>query len=221
MYHYISAPPTGADAIRLDLSVTPQRFESHLKYLRDAGYHVITLDDMLYYLTQGRPLPEKPVILTFDDGYEDNYRNAFPLLEKYGMVGHFFLITDFINQGRPGYMTWPQIEEMAAAGQRFGSHSRNHADLRGKSVDYLVWQALGGKEAIEEHLGYHPRWIVYPSGDYDEQVIAVYKSAHYWGGLTTRQGATHTLNDIFKLTRVRVRGSYTAEKLGALLKVDW
>ena len=130
MYHYISVPPTGADAIRLDLSVTPQRFESHLKHLRDVGYHVITLDDMLYYLTQGRPLPEKPVILTFDDGYEDNYRDAFPLLEKYGAVGHFFLITDFINQERPGYMTWSQIEEMAAAGQRFGSHSRNHADLR-------------------------------------------------------------------------------------------
>ena len=118
-------------------------------------------------------------------------------------------------------MTWPQIEEMSAAGQRFGSHSRDHPDLRGKSVDYLVWQALGGVEAIQEHLGYHPRWIVYPSGQYDAQTIAVYKSAGYWGGLTTQQGATHTLDNIFELKRVRVRGSHTAEDLAALLELDW
>lgn len=221
MYHYISEPPADADIYRRDNSVSPERFESHLRYLREAGYHTITLDDLLYALAQGRTLPEQAVILTFDDGYEDGYTNAFPLLQRYALVGHFFIITDFINQGRPGYMTWPQIEEMAAAGQRFGSHSRDHPNLRGKPLDYLVWQALGGKESIEEHLGYHPRWISYPAGSYDEQTIAVYKSAHYWGGLTVRQGATHTLEDIFELQRVRVRGSYTAEDLARLLALDW
>lgn len=221
MYHYVSAPPADADVYRRDLSVTPAQFESHLKYLASAGYHTITLDDLLYALAQGRSLPLKPVILTFDDGYEDNYTNAFPLLHKYRMVGHFFIITDFVNQERSGYMTWPQIEEMSAAGQRFGSHSRDHPDLRGKSVDYLVWQALGGKEAIQEHLGYHPRWIGYPSGQYDAQTIAVYKAAGYWGGLMTQQGATHTLSHIFELKRVRVRGSHTAKDLGTLLELEW
>lgn len=221
MYHYISAPPAGADIYRRDLSVTPALFESHLKYLTDAGYHVITLDDLLYALAQGRELPAKPVILTVDDGYEDNYTNAFPLLQKYNMVGHFFIISDFVNQERTGYMTWAQIEEMAAAGQRFGSHSRDHPSLKGQSDDYLVWQALGGKEALEEHLGQHPRWISYPAGQYDDRTIAVYKSAGYWGGLTTQQGATHTLDGIFELKRVRVRGSHTAADLGRLLELDW
>ena len=221
MYHYVSVPPAGADIYRRDLSVTPALFESHLKYLTDAGYHVITLDDLLYALTQGRELPTKPIILTFDDGYEDNYTNAFPLLQKYDLVGHFFVISDFVNQERPGYMTWPQIEEMAAAGQRFGSHSRDHPSLSGQSDDYLVWQALGGKEALEERLGQHPRWISYPAGQYDDRTIAVYKSAGYWGGLTTQQGATHTLDDIFELRRVRVRGSHTAADLGRLLALDW
>jgi peptidoglycan/xylan/chitin deacetylase (PgdA/CDA1 family) len=201
--------------------VTPACFESHLRYLQEAGYTVITLDDLLYALALGEPLPDKPVILTFDDGYEDNYTYAFPLLEQYGTTGTFFIITDFINQARPGYMTWPQIEAMAAAGQRFGSHSRDHPDLAGQSVDYLVWQALGGKETIEEHLGYHPRWIAYPAGSYDAQTIAVYGSAGYWGGVTTQQGATHTLDGIFELKRVRVRGSHTAEDLAALLALDW
>ena len=221
MYHYVSVPPDGADIYRRDLSVTPALFESDLKFLTDAGYHAITLDDLLYALAQGRELPAKPVILTFDDGYQDNYTNAFPLLEKYDMVGHFFVISDFVNQERPGYMTWPQIEEMAAAGQRFGSHSRDHPSLKGQSDDYLVWQALGGKEALEEHLGQHPRWISYPAGQYDDRTIAVYESAGYWGGLTTQQGATHTLDDIFELKRVRVRGSHTAADLGRLLALDW
>lgn len=221
MYHYISVPPVDANAYRRDLSVAPALFEEHLRYLAGAGYHTITLDDLLVALAQGRPLPDKPVILTFDDGYEDNYTEAFPLLRRYGMAGHFFIITDFVNEERPDYMTWPQIEEMSAAGQRFGSHSRNHPDLRGKSVDYLVWQALGSKEAIAEHLGYHPRWVAYPLGYYDQQTIAVFKSADYWGGLVTEGGATHTLAGIFELNRVRVRGSYTADELGRLLALDW
>jgi peptidoglycan/xylan/chitin deacetylase (PgdA/CDA1 family) len=221
MYHYISMPPADADIYRRDLSVTPTLFESQLKYLIDAGYHAITLDDLLYALAQGRELPAKPVILTFDDGYEDNFTNAFPLLQKYNMVGHFFIISDFVNQERSGYMTWTQIEEMAAAGQQFGSHSRDHPSLKGQSDDYLVWQALGGKEALEAHLGQHPRWISYPAGQYDDRTIAVYESAGYWGGLTTQQGATHTLDDIFELKRVRVRGSHTAADLGRLLELDW
>lgn len=221
MYHYISEPPAGADVYRQDLSVAPARFAEHLDYLLTAGYHVIALDDLLYALALGWDLPAKPVILTFDDGYEDNYTEAFPRLRERGLVAHFFIITDFVNEARPGYMTWPQIEEMAAAGQRFGSHSRDHPDLSGRDTDYLVWQALGSKEAIETHLGYHPRWVVYPAGKYDAQVIAVFHSAHYWGGLTTQQGATHTLADIFELRRVRIRGAHTTEDLARLLALAW
>ncbi len=222
MYHYVSEPPADADIYRRDMSVTPERFENHLQYLRQAGYETITLDDLLYALTQGRSLPPKPIILTFDDGYEDNFLNAFPLLEKYGMIGHFSIMTDVISAETPGYMNWSQIEEMAVAGQRFGSHARYHIpSQKGGSIDYLIWHALGAMEAIQEHLGYHPRWITYPSGEYDAQTIAVYRSAYYWGGLSTEQGATHTLDDIFALKRVRVRGSYTAEDLAGILALDW
>lgn len=222
MYHYISEPPPDADSVRRVNSVTPERFESHLQYLHQAGYETITLDELLYALTQGRSLPPKSIILTFDDGYEDNFLNAFPLLEKYGMIGHFSIMTDVINDGTPGYMSWSQIEEMAAAGQRFGSHARYHIpSQKGGSTDYLIWHALGAMEAIQEHLGYHPHWITYPSGEYDAQTIAVYRSAYYWGGLSIEQGATHTLDDIFALKRVRVRGSYTAEDLAGILALDW
>ncbi len=221
MYHYISTPPPRADQYRLDLSVSPERFESHLRYLREQGYTSISLRDLVYHLAQGTPLPPKPIVLTFDDGYADNYTNAFPLLRKYGFRATFFVITDFVTEGRAEYMTWPQLQEMLTAGMEIGSHSRNHADLRGQSLDYLVWQALGSKEAIENYLGITPRFVAYPSGSYDDQTIAVFRSAHFWAGVTTHQGNEQRSDRLFELPRIRVRGRYTAADLDALLHMEW
>jgi peptidoglycan/xylan/chitin deacetylase (PgdA/CDA1 family) len=221
MYHYVSRPPTDADAYRRDLSVSPEQFREHLAYLKDAGYSAVTLDDLLYALAQGRALPPKPVVLTFDDGYRDNYENAFPALREAGFTATFFIITDFVTEQRPEYMNWGQIEAMAAAGQQFGSHSRNHPNLAGQSIDYLVWQALGSKEAIEARLGQTPRWVAYPSGKYDPETIAVFRSAGFWGGVTIQQGTEHTLDGIFNLKRIRVRGSHTPADLARLLALDW
>ena len=120
-----------------------------------------------------------------------------------------------------GCCWWAQIREMAARGQQFGSHSRNHPSLAGQPIDYLVWQALGSKEAIEAQLGQPPRWVAYPSGKYDARAIAVFRSAGFWGGLTTQQGAEHTLDGIFELQRIRVRGSHTVEDLARLLTLEW
>lgn len=221
MYHYISEPPPDADKYRVDLSVPPAQFEAHLQMLQAQGYITISSQDLVYYLTRGVPLPPHPVWLTFDDGYLDNYTNAFPLLQKYGMRGSFFIITDFVTAERPGYMTWPQLQEMVAAGMEIGSHSRDHPDLSGRTIDYLVWQALGSQEAIVAHLGITPRAVAYPAGRYDEQTIAVFRSAHFWAGLTTHQGDEHTTDGLFELKRIRVRGSYTADDLKALLHARW
>jgi peptidoglycan/xylan/chitin deacetylase (PgdA/CDA1 family) len=221
MYHYISTPPPGADRYRLDLSVPPERFESHLRYLQEQGYTSISLGDLVYHLTRGMPLPPKPIVLTFDDGYADNYTNAFPLLQKYGFRATFFVITDFVTEERPGYMTWPQLKEVLAAGMEVGSHGRDHPDLRGKPLDYLVWQALGSKETIEHHLGVTPRFVAYPSGSYDDQTIAVFQSAHFWAGLTTHQGDEHRSDRLFELKRIRVHGRHTAADLDTLLHMEW
>ncbi|MCS7222553.1 MAG: polysaccharide deacetylase family protein [Anaerolineae bacterium] len=221
MYHYISAPPPDADRYRRDLSVPPDRFESHLRYLQEHGYTSISLSDLVYHLTRGTPLPSKPIILTFDDGYVDQYTNAFPLLRKYGFRAAFFVITDFVTEERPGYMTWEQLKELVAAGMEIGSHSRNHPNLRGQPLDYLVWQALGSKEAIEYYLGITPRFIAYPSGQYDDQTIAVFHSAHFWAGLTITQGTEQRSDRLFELQRIRMRGRHTADDLDALLHLDW
>ena len=221
MYHHIDDPPASVGRIRYNLSTPPSLFEDQLRMLKEQGYNVITLDDLVYYLTRGRPLPPKPVILTFDDGYVDNYTQAFPLLKKYGFVGTFFIITDVVNQKHPDYLTWDMVREMRDAGMRFGAHGRTHIDLSQADHDQLVWQALGSTEVFQAELGEPARYIAYPSGRYNQQVIDIYKSAHYWAGLTTKQGVMQDSDHLFELKRIRVYHDTTGAQLKALLEMDW
>ncbi len=222
MYHYISTPPPAADIYRQDLSVAPEVFAAHLDFLAAQGYTPIPLKDLLSYLATGRPeLPAKPIILTFDDGYEDNFVNAFPALKARDMMGAFFIITDFATQSREGYATWDQLGQMAAAGMEIGSHSRDHPNLAGKDLDYLVWQALGSQETIEAHTGSHPHILAYPGGTYDQLVMDVFRSANYWGAVTTVQGDTHRSDRSFELKRIRIRNTTDVPQLEALLAYEW
>jgi len=221
MYHHIAVPPPDAGAIRRDLSVTPQDFEQQLRYLKKAGYHSITLHDLIYYLTIGQRLPGKPIILTFDDGYRDNYTHAYPLLKKHGFVGTFFLITAPIDQENEGYLSWDQVKEMSAAGMEFEPHTYTHPDLRGQPVDYVVWQIMASKEAIEERTGKTARFFSYPSGRYDQQVVDVLRSAYFWGAVTINQGDRQSSEHPFELKRIRVRGSDTLDDFVMKLHLDW
>jgi peptidoglycan/xylan/chitin deacetylase (PgdA/CDA1 family) len=104
---------------------------------------------------------------------------------------------------------------------QFGSHSYDHPDLRGQPPDYLVWQILGSKEAIESRIGEPVRFFSYPSGMYDEGTIAILRSAHFWAAVTTRQGAQQFSARPFQLQRIRVRGDETLNSLAAKLEADW
>ncbi len=221
MYHYVSTPPQDANIYRLDLSVKPELFAAQLDRMLADGYTTISLYDLVANLTQGAPLPPKPVILTFDDGYRDAYENAFPRLKERGMKATFFVITDFMDEKRPEYLTWDMARTMLAAGMSIESHSRNHASLRKRDRDFLVWQALGSLETIKYELGVQPRFICYPAGEYDQATIDIFKSANYWAGITTKQGATQQSDDLFELHRVRIRGTTTPDELARLLSLDW
>jgi len=218
MYHYVSEAPDPSDAVRVDLSVPPAAFREHLQALREAGYETITMHDLTMALQTGAELPAKPILLTFDDGYRDAYTEAFPALRDAGYVGTFFLLTEPIDAGNPAYVTWDQVKEMHAAGMEMQAHGYTHVELRDRSVDYLVWQMLGSKEAIEERTGETVRFFCYPSGRYDEVAIQVLRSAHYWAAVTTQQGVDHASDRLFELQRLRVHGHYTGQNLLMLLE---
>lgn len=205
MYHYISVPPEDADVYRTDLSVEPAVFAEQMAYLAANGYTTIDFYELAQAISDKIDLPPKPVILTFDDGYADNYANAFPILQQYGFTGTFFVVTEFIDRGYEGYMTWEMVQEMAAAGHRFEPHSRNHPDLRDRDRDFLIWQMLGPQETLAHHLGYTPRFFSYPSGRYDDAAAGMLNELGFWGAVTTMGGKWHGFEDRYEWTRLRIR----------------
>ncbi len=212
MYHYISIPPADADIYRLDLSVRPREFEAQMEWLAVNGYHPIRLSDMVDALLYDSPLPEKPIVLTFDDGYLDNYQNALPVLKNYHFPGTFFVITQFIDDSKTGYMSWSQLGEMVRAGMEIGSHSVDHPDLRNdlraRSLSWLQNEIAGSKQTIELRLGIPVRMFNYPAGKYDSRTIQVLQSSGYLAAVTEIQGMRHTSDKPFELKRIRIRGAY-------------
>lgn len=220
MYHYISVPPPDADEYRVDLSVTPDMFRQQMAYLRDNGYTAIDFYDLTSAIVNQSELPEKAILLTFDDGYLDNYEAAYPILQEFGLEGAFFIVTEFIDMGREGYMTWPMIEELARNGHRIESHSRTHPDLVGKSHDKLIWEILGAQETIAAHTGTRPRYFCYPGGFYDEATIQMLAELDYWGAVTTENGSWHGFNDRFEWRRVRIHNFTTMEEFAKLVDME-
>jgi peptidoglycan/xylan/chitin deacetylase (PgdA/CDA1 family) len=205
MYHRIDIAGPKADAIRKDLSVSPANFAAQMSYLVRNGYHGVSVPDLVEYLASGKPLPPKPVVLTFDDGYLDNYANAFPALRDSGFTGTFFIITDFVGQTE--YMTWEQAIEMTSSGMDLESHSLDHPDLSVLSASSLSRQMADSRAVLEKRLGKPVRYISYPAGRYSAAVVRAAQQAGYLGAVTTVYGESHTWGGQFELTRIRVRGT--------------
>lgn len=216
MYHYISKPPDPRDQIRVGLSVPPDAFEQQMKFLRDNGYHTISLMDLYEHLRVGAPLPSKPLILTFDDGYRDNYEFAFPIMRKYGATGTIFLITDLIGKYEP-YMTWQQVKEMSDAGMSMESHTRTHPDLRNVDYAHRVWQLTGPIEDITKYTGKRPYFFAYPAGRWNDDVLPILRDIQTKAAVTTQYGAVHTLSDALLWTRVRVPGQISLAEFAKIV----
>lgn len=211
MYHYISAPPSLDDALRVDLAVPPEMFEAQMKWLVDHNYHTITLTDLYYYLAVGEPLPENPILITLDDGYVDHYLNAFPILGKYDLVATFFILAGPADVASPRYLTWEMIAEMSAAGQDMEVHGRDHVDMRHRSSEFLYFQIVGTRQALEAHTGKPANFFAYPAGQYDTNTLHFLEKYDFWMAVTTQSGRTHMLDSSLELPRVRIRGTDSLE----------
>lgn len=215
MYHHIAIAPAGADAVRRDLSVSPAAFAQQMDYLRAQGYETIDLQHLVDHLTTGRPLPAKPIILTFDDGYDDNFTQAYPVLRSHRLTGVFFVLSDAM--GNPGYMSWQEAAEMSRNGMDIQAHGRTHADLAISSSADVAWQVAGSKAMIEERIGRPVRFYCYPSGRYNARTIEILRQNGFTAAVTIDYGATHKAASLFDLPRLRIRGADTLEQFAAKL----
>lgn len=217
MYHYVSELPPDADAYRVDLTIRPDIFHEHLRYLHDEGYTTISLYDLDQALLYGTPLPARPVVLTFDDGYTDHYTNVFPMLKEFGFTGTFFIITGRVDSNDPAYMSWDQVKAMAEAGMSMESHTKSHLDLRGRDYDFLVYELLGSMESLEAHTGHPVGIFSYPAGRYDENTLLVLSELPVKRAVTTQSGIFETSDNRLELPRLRISSDTGVPGLAYLL----
>ncbi len=161
MYHHVSPLPT-TNQLDFGLTVTTADFQQQMNYLALSGYHPVTLTDLFDHLYYQMPLPSHPIVITFDDGYEDNYLYAFPILKAHHFVAQINIITGMIG-GR--YLTWDQIRAMAAWGMAFGSHTIHHVSLATVSPEAAAQELLDSKHTLEDELGQPVQFFCYPSGE--------------------------------------------------------
>ena len=199
-YHQIN------DRDKNALTVTSSQFAAQMDYLKAAGYHTITATELADALERGAPLPPKPVLLTFDDGYLDNYTVAYPILKERGMKAAIFLITDYVGR-YPNYLTWEQAQEMQQNGIEFGSHTLNHVDLtQCASAAEVRRQLVNSKSALEWRLDRPIEFLAYPCGQRNEMIIAQLKDTGYRAAFTVELGFDFLGDNPYELHRIPIFG---------------
>ena len=217
MYHHAAPPADPRNERESRLAVPPAQLEDELAYFQRAGYTTITLDDLEAALREGVALPDKPVILTFDDGYVDFYTNAYPLLKRYNAKATIYIISGRV--GKPGYLTWDELRELAASPLiTIGGHTRTHPQLAQQKPE-RVWDELdGGKADLEQQLHLTVHHLAYPSGSYNTATIEQAQKSGYETAVTVHYGIKERADKLLELPRVFVSGGEPIDDLIAGLE---
>lgn len=191
------------DILNHALSVSPQEFEEQMEYLYKNGYHTITPDQLMAYLKSCKELPDKPILITFDDGYLDNYTNAYPILKKYGFTATIFLVTNLVNHD-DRFMTWDQVREMQKNGIVFGSHTANHKSLTALSKKEIMSELSESRDELTRQLGKAPKYFAYPTGTYNPEIEEMVRANKYKAAFTIEYGQVGADSDLYSLRRIPI-----------------
>lgn len=216
VYHSVRPYTAGMSRLVRRYTVPPESLDAQLRYLQQNGYTVISFESLVNAMTSASAtLPAKPVVLTFDDGWEDLYRHAFPILRKYHDTATFFIFTNGI--GDRDFMTWSQLATMQAAGMDIESHSVSHPCLSAITDRARLWKEIeGSREIIASHLGRAPDIFAYPYGAYNNLDIAMLKAAGYRAARTDIGAALRgapapaaiTTDELYELPGIQVTNDF-------------
>jgi peptidoglycan/xylan/chitin deacetylase (PgdA/CDA1 family) len=229
------------DHIEDPIELYTGHFDKLCSVLKEYGYETITLGDLLDYIDYGKALPEKSIIITSDDGFQDVYTNGFPVLKKYGYKMTVFLVTgalgeteaerktnEYFERGSgPGgspirpLLIWPEIEEMYEYGCEFQSHTVNHVRLGIASDEVVLYELEQSKEDIEYHLGNEVLFVALPKGNYNPDKIPLFEEAGYRGALRHAGGAEdiNTI-DLYSIKRVEFNSLISPDQYASHLELD-
>ena len=158
------------------MNVMPDVFRRHIREFKEAGYTFIHVGDLRNYAAGLTPLPEKALLITFDDGYADNYNYAYPILREEQATGTFFVVSSAI--GKDNRMTAGQLQEMQANGMKIGSHTVNHENLTDMNAKEIDFELRTSKETLEKILGEPVYALAYPAGKINETVLEKAKACY-------------------------------------------
>lgn len=213
MYHSIENKPGNG------LCVPPEQLEQQLKYLHEQGYYTVTPAEAYKILGQNK-VPKKHkklVMVTFDDGYEDNYTAAYPLLKKYHIHATIGLITSKVDT--PGMLTLKQVKEIKKSKWvSFVSHTQNHQELDQLNEAGQIEEMQASRTWLKQNLHQNPDLLVYPVGRYNEVSTKVAKESGYKLALTTKPGLADAEQGLYELHRQRVVPNMTQEAFAKLLQ---
>ncbi len=214
MYHMVSKALTPKDR---RYACDQKLFRSHLKYLTAQHFNIISLDQFLKLRAEANSIPQNTVLITFDDGFSDNYENAFPVLQEAGAPATIFLASGVVGRSNKwmhgqGFserrmLKWGQIEEMSRDGITFGSHTVSHPRLVELSEEAVNKEVRDSKLAIEDRLGISVDHFAYPYGLENSQVQESVKRAGYQSACSTRSGFNTKSTDPFVLRRIEICGT--------------
>lgn len=211
-YHHVCEDNPSKSSI----IVTNEKFTEHLKTLKDNDYTTLTMSQLYDYLFNNKPIPEKSVMITFDDGYNDNYSNAFPILKKFNMNATIFVISSLVDTAP--YMTSSQVKELSDYGIDIQSHTANHADLITLSYENQLKEFIDSKIALEKVTGKSINSIAYPLGHFNKDSKKAAKEAGYSMGFTIDRGYADRADSPFQLNRICVDYTYKPSHLLKVLK---
>jgi peptidoglycan/xylan/chitin deacetylase (PgdA/CDA1 family) len=211
MYHVIAAPPPGAPFP--GLYVVPSEFTEQMEALEHAGWHAVTLDQVQAYWQRGVSLGAgKPIVVSFDNGYQSQYTQALPVLRRLSWVGDENLQLTGLPPSQGG-LSQRQIKGLVAAGWELDTQGFSHADLITLDAEELHYQVAVARRTVQQRYGVPVNWFCYPSGHYNATVIAAVKAAGYTGSTTVVPGWASPSEDRYRLHRLRVLGGTSPQAL--------
>ena len=179
--------------------VTEKMFEEQMKYLQANGYHPISFMSYIGGLKNNIKLPDKAVVLTFDDGWKTQYQYAVPILEKYKFTATFFIITDYVNNNYKAYMSWDNLKDLVKNGFDIESHTKTHPVLTRLDSKKLSDELVGSKKILEDKLGIKVVALAYPNYMENSTVRDAVSEAGYLGARAGWKSFKNAFNHIYEL----------------------
>jgi peptidoglycan/xylan/chitin deacetylase (PgdA/CDA1 family) len=218
LYHRVDRPVPTLSSIAQRLTVDPQEFAAEMSWVKRHGFHALTQRQLFAGLEEGAPLPCRPLLVTFDDGYSDVFDNAAPVLRRLGMPATMYVITGRPTLANSGFLTWRGVRQLASTGFDIGSHTVTHHPLTALSSHEVVEELVRSRHALEQHLGHPVQWLAYPHGAVDGRVVGLARRAGYVLGATSSPGLVQEAADPLELHRFEILDDTGVTGLAAILR---